>query len=89
MRKEAAGRAGEQEGLSRQPPGDRFVRARLGCAFDGRSDCFLEMGGVSRVAPAATFYAEPGPSVRLRRPGRRWHLAKVAFERYWLWRWFR
>jgi hypothetical protein len=25
----------------------------------------------------------------LRRPGRHWHLGKVAFERYWLWRWFR
>ena len=43
------------------------------------------------VAAYATgdVYAEEGPQVRLRRPGRRWHLAKVAFERYWLWRWFR
>ncbi len=28
------------------------------------------------------------PEVALRRPGRRWHLAKVALEKYWLRRWF-
>jgi sulfide:quinone oxidoreductase len=41
------------------------------------------------VAAFATgdFYAEPAPAVRLRRPGRRWKLAKVAFEKYWLARW--
>ena len=30
------------------------------------------------------FFAEPDPTVALRRPGRVWHAGKVAFERYWL-----
>jgi len=58
-------------------------------AFDGNGACFLEMGdGIAAYASGA-FYAEQGPRMRLRRPGRHWHLGKVAFERYWLWRWFR
>jgi sulfide:quinone oxidoreductase len=58
-------------------------------AFDGKGACFLEMGDGIAAYASGDFYAEQGPQVRLRRPGRRWHLAKVAFERYWLWRWFR
>ena len=66
------------------------VRGRAATTgFDGKGGCFLEMGdGVASYA-SGDFYAEPAPGVRLRRPGRRWHLGKVAFERYWLWRWFR
>ena len=42
------------------------------------------------IAAYATgdFYADDAPEVTLRRPGRHWHLAKVAFEKYWLKRWF-
>ncbi len=58
-------------------------------AFDGKGACFLEMGDGIAAYASGDFYAEPAPKVRLRRPGRRWHLGKVAFERYWLWRWFR
>jgi sulfide:quinone oxidoreductase len=57
--------------------------------FDGRGACFLELGDGSAAYASGDFYAEPRPQVRLRRPGRHWHLGKVAFERYWLWRWFR
>jgi len=57
--------------------------------FDGKGACFLEMGDGVAAYASGDFYAEQGPQVRLRRPGRHWHLAKVAFERYWLWRWFR
>ena len=35
-----------------------------------------------------SFYADDAPQVTLRRPGRRWHLAKVAVEKYWLKRWY-
>lgn len=58
-------------------------------AFEGKGACFLEMGDGIAAYASGDFYAEQGPQVRLRRPGRRWHLGKVAFERYWLWRWFR
>ncbi len=55
--------------------------------YDGKGACFVEMGdGIAAFATGA-FYTEGAPEVRLRRPGRRWHLAKVAFEKYWLRRW--
>ena len=57
--------------------------------FDGKGGCFLELGDGVAAYASGDFYAEPAPQVRLRPPGRRWHLGKVAFERYWLWRWFR
>ncbi|HXF38065.1 MAG TPA: FAD/NAD(P)-binding oxidoreductase [Actinomycetota bacterium] len=56
--------------------------------FDGRGSCFVEMGDGVAAFATGDFYAEEGPRVRLRRAGRHWHLAKVAFERYWLRRWF-
>lgn len=55
--------------------------------FDGTGSCFVEMGDGVAAFATGDFYAEGGAEVRLRRPGRRWHLAKVAFERYWLRRW--
>jgi len=56
--------------------------------FDGRGACFLELGDGSAAYAGGDFYAEPRPQVRMRRPGRHWHLGKVGFERYWLRRWF-
>jgi sulfide:quinone oxidoreductase len=58
-------------------------------SFDGKGACFLELGDGKAAYASGDFYAEPRPQVRMRRPGRHWHLGKVAFERYWLWRWFR
>ena len=58
-------------------------------AFEGKGACFVEMGDGVAAYATGDFYAEDEPQVRLRRPGRHWHLAKVAFEKYWLWRWFR
>lgn len=57
--------------------------------FDGKGSCFLEAGGGAAGFASGDFYAEAGPEVVLRRPGRHWHLAKVALERYWLRRWLR
>jgi sulfide:quinone oxidoreductase len=57
--------------------------------FDGKGACFLELGDGQAGYASGDFYAEPRPQVRMRRSGRHWHLGKVAFERYWLWRWFR
>ena len=58
-------------------------------AFEGKGACFLEMGDGIAAYATGDFYAEAAPQVTLRRPGRHWHLAKVAFEKYWLRRWFR
>jgi sulfide:quinone oxidoreductase len=57
-------------------------------SFDGTGACFVELGDGRAASASGDFYAEGSPRVRLRHPGRRWHLAKVAFEQYWLRRWF-
>ena len=59
-----------------------------GAVFDGKGSCFVELGDGIAAYASGDFYAGEGPRVRLRRPGRHWHLAKVAFEKYWLRRWF-
>jgi sulfide:quinone oxidoreductase len=55
--------------------------------FDGHGGCFLETGDGAAAYTTGDFYAPDGPRLRLRRPGRRWHWVKVAFEQYWLHRW--
>jgi sulfide:quinone oxidoreductase len=55
--------------------------------FDGNGSCFVDMGDGVAAFATGDFYAEGAPEVSLRRPSRRWHLAKVAFEKYWLARW--
>lgn len=72
----------------------RRIAADLGrrvpvATFDGNGACFLELGDGVAAYATGDFYAEPAPEIRLRNPGRRWHVGKVALERYWLWRWFR
>jgi len=56
--------------------------------FNGTGSCFVELGDGRAASATGDFYAEAAPNVRLRRPGRHWHLVKVAFEQYWLRRWF-
>ncbi len=55
--------------------------------FSGQGACFLEMGDGRAGFAAGDFYATPDPVVRLRRPGRRWHWAKVVLEQTWFRRW--
>jgi sulfide:quinone oxidoreductase len=56
-------------------------------AFDGKGACFVELGDGRAAFAAGDFYATGAAEVRLRRPGRHWHAAKVGFEKYWLRRW--
>lgn len=69
-------------GIERELAGRRPPRP-----FDGKGSCFVEMGDGKAAFAAGDFYTEGGPSVRLRPPGRRWHLAMVALERGWFRRW--
>jgi sulfide:quinone oxidoreductase len=57
-------------------------------SFNGQGECFLETGDGKAGYGSGNFFAEPVPRVRLRRPGRILHFGKVAFEKYWLFRWF-
>jgi len=56
--------------------------------FDGGGECFLETGDGKAGMGKGNFYADPVPQVKLRPPARLWHIAKVAFERSSLRRWF-
>ena len=55
--------------------------------FDGFGECFIEVGGGKAGIGAGNFYAEPLPAVKLRKPRRIWHLAKVWFEKRWFPKW--
>jgi sulfide:quinone oxidoreductase len=55
--------------------------------FDGHGACFIETGGGKAGYGAGNFYAEPVPLVKMHPPGRRWHAAKVLFEKHWLATW--
>ncbi len=57
-------------------------------SFDGKGSCFVEMGDGVAAFATGDFYAGGAPEVSLKRPGRRWHLSKIAFEQYWMRRWF-
>lgn len=56
--------------------------------FDGHGDCFIEAGDGKAGLGRGNFYAEPTPTMKLYNLGRHWHAAKVAYEKYWLRRWF-
>ena len=55
--------------------------------FEGKGACFVELGDSRAAFATGNFYAPEAPEIKLRRPGRHWHLAKVAFEKYWMRRW--
>lgn len=57
-------------------------------AFDGEGECFIEMGGGVAGFGKGNFFGDPVPEVKLQKPGRHWHAAKVLFEKDWLRRWF-
>jgi sulfide:quinone oxidoreductase len=56
--------------------------------FDGEGECFIETGDGKAGFGSGNFYAEPLPQVKVHPPARRWHAAKVLFEKDWLRRWF-
>ena len=56
--------------------------------FDGRGFCWIELGDGKAAFAGGNFYVEPQPALKMRGPGRMMHWGKVAFEQYWLRRWF-
>ena len=56
--------------------------------FDGYGMCFIETGGGAAGMGSGNFYAEPAPELNLRFPSPIWHLGKILYEKYWLWRRF-
>jgi sulfide:quinone oxidoreductase len=77
---------GQAEAVARNVA--RAVEGRAPDArFDGRGSCYVETGSGRAGFGAGDFYAEPAPAVRLRRPGRLWHLGKALLEKRILWGW--
>lgn len=56
--------------------------------FAGNGECFVETGDGRAGYGSGNFYAEPAPQVSLRSPSRWLHLGKLAYEKFWLYRWF-
>lgn len=56
--------------------------------FDGHGMCFLETGGGMAGLGSGNFYAEPLPDVHMRFPNPFWHMGKVMYQKFWLWRQF-
>ena len=61
--------------------------AATAAQFGGEGACFVEMGDGRAGFATGNFYATPDPVIQLKSPGRRWHWAKVLFERTWFPRW--
>jgi sulfide:quinone oxidoreductase len=56
--------------------------------FNGEGECFIETGDGKAGFGSGNFFAEPLPQVKVHPPARRWHAAKILFEKDWLRRWF-
>lgn len=56
--------------------------------FTGEGMCFIETGGGRAGIGKGNFYAEPMPQVEMRGPNRFWHIGKILYEKYWLYRRF-
>lgn len=55
--------------------------------FAGHGACFIETGAGKAGFGQGNFYAEPVPQMKLYQPGYLLHLGKVAYEKYWLFKW--
>ncbi len=56
--------------------------------FDGHGACFVEAGDGRAGFGSGDFLADPAPRIKLRPPSRWLHWGKVAYEKYWLYKWF-
>lgn len=56
--------------------------------FNGEGYCFIELGNGKAGYASGNFYTNPKPVVKIKKPSRLFHLGKVLFEKWWLWKWF-
>jgi sulfide:quinone oxidoreductase len=52
--------------------------------YKGSGSCFIEIGGGKAGFGRGNFYAEPVPQIKMYKPRRYWHWAKILFEKRWL-----
>jgi sulfide:quinone oxidoreductase len=78
---------GQAEVVARNIVAD--VEGGEGRKFRGKGYCFIETGFGKAGQASGEFYAEPRVvNIKSPKVSRIWHLGKVLFEKYWLWRWF-
>jgi sulfide:quinone oxidoreductase len=63
---------------------DRITGKGARDKFSGEGYCMLEAGGHLAGFASGQFLTEPSPQIKIRQIGRRWHLGKVLFEKWWL-----
>lgn len=56
--------------------------------FAGEGMCFIETGNARAGIGKGNFYAEPMPQMKMRGPNLFWHIGKILYEKYWLYRHF-
>ena len=56
--------------------------------YAGDGECFIETGDGRAAFGGGNFYADPAPQIHLKQPSVILHWGKVAYEKYWLYRWF-
>lgn len=57
-------------------------------SFQGQGSCFIEIGDGRAGFGSGNFYAEPKPQIALYPPSRLRHFGKVAYAKFWLFKWF-
>jgi len=57
-------------------------------SFQGQGACFIEIGDGRAGFGSGNFYAEPKPQIALYPPSRLRHFGKVAYAKFWLFKWF-
>ena len=63
---------------------DEINGSAASTVFGGYGYCMLESGGGKAGLAFGNFFGEPTPQIQLRQVGKRWHLGKVLFEKWWL-----
>jgi len=56
--------------------------------FVGEGMCFIETGNARAGIGKGNFYAEPMPQVAMHGPNLFWHIGKILYEKFWLYRHF-
>ncbi len=55
--------------------------------FDGKGNCFLEVGNKKSAYAKGNFFHQPDPLINLKDPSRIYYNFKMMYEKYWMYAW--
>lgn len=64
----------------------RIKGENTSAAYGGEGSCFIETGDGRAGFAKGNFYASPQPAISARKPSKALHWEKIAFEKYWFWK---